>query len=65
MNSLKSKFYVWNVAAEGKEKEKNYLYSWKKYFWWMHTKAVICSPQEGEQTSANLIKKLNFNVFMA
>ena len=31
----------------------------------MHTKAVICSLQEGEQTSTNLIRKLNFNLLMA
>ena len=30
----------------------------------MNTKAVNCSVQEGEQTSTNLIRKLNFNLLM-
>ena len=33
MNSKASKFYIWNVAAEGKEKGKILSVFLKKYFW--------------------------------
>ena len=53
------------LQQQGKEKEKFICIPEKKYFWWVQTKAVICSLQKGEQTSMNLTRKLNFNVIMA